>query len=63
MSSTVDMIQEKLDFLKDIDPLVGILILVGGMGLLWGMDLEKSPKFLWISLIIALLFVHFGVRG
>lgn len=63
MSSTVDMIQEKLDFLKDIDPLVGILILVGGMGLLWGMDLEKSPKFLWISLIIALLFIHFGVRG
>jgi len=56
-------IAEYFLFLKDIDPLIGILILVSGMGLVWFNDIEKSPWFLFLFFILLLLFIHFGVAA
>lgn len=56
-------IAEYLLFLKDMDPLIGICILVGGMGLVWYNDIEKSPWILYLFFILLILFIHFGVAA
>lgn len=44
-----------------MDPLIGICILVGGMGLVWYNDIEKSPWVLFLFFILLMFFIHFGV--
>jgi hypothetical protein len=55
------MMQEYFFFLKHIDPLIMICSLVAGVGVLWYMDIEKSPWMLFLFFLALMLFVHFGV--
>jgi hypothetical protein len=55
------MITDFFSFFKHIDPLIGICLLVSSMGLVWVMDIEKSPWMLYLFFIILMLWIHFGV--
>jgi uncharacterized membrane protein SirB2 len=55
------MINDFFSFFKYIDPLIGTCLLVLGMGLVWVMDIEKSPWMLYLFFIVLMLWIHFGV--
>jgi uncharacterized membrane protein SirB2 len=55
------MINDFFSFFKYTDPLIGTCLLVLGMGLVWVMDIEKSPWMLYLFFIVLMLWIHFGV--
>ena len=54
---------ENTHFSIDIEPTVGIMILLAMMGLMWATDLEKSPWVFFPCLALLLIFLHFGIKG
>ncbi len=49
-------------FLRELDPLIGICILMAGMGIVWFSDIEKSPWILFGFFILMMFYIHFGVQ-
>lgn len=59
----MNTIQEFFNYFKHVDPLIFLTLFILSIGIVWVMDIEKSPFVLYGFFLVLLLFVHFVVGG